>query len=142
MYHAKHPEGQRKSSEGGSFLGFDEDSDDEDHKNDPEMNLRQRLVDNDTNKEKPIHQEELLDGLPLWLDRLFEGSTMRYYINFWPEFPEFKSNFAGAKHQHYHHITQPDIKHQTKRGQTNLRHLAERCIVNFTEIIEIVVAKL
>ena len=103
MYHAKHPEGQRKSSEGGSFLGFDEDSDDEDLKNDPEMNLRQRLVDNDTNKEKPIHQEELLDGLPLWLDRLFEGSTMRYYINFWPEFPEFKSNLGARQHNHHHH---------------------------------------
>ena len=67
------------------------------------MDLNQRLVQDKNSKEKPIHQEELLDGLPLWLDRLFEGSTMRYYINFWPEFPEFKSNF-GARHQQQHHM--------------------------------------
>ena len=45
---------------GGSFLGFDEDSDDEELNNDPEMNLRQRLVNN--TKERPIRQDELLDG--------------------------------------------------------------------------------
>ena len=39
---------------GGSFLGFDEDSDDEEFNNDPEMNLRQRLVNN--TKDKPIRQ--------------------------------------------------------------------------------------
>ena len=39
---------------GGSFLGFDEDSDDEELNNDPEMNLRQRLVNN--TKDKPIRQ--------------------------------------------------------------------------------------
>lgn len=31
-------------------------------------------------------QDNLLDGLPMWLDRLFEGLTHRYYINYWPEF--------------------------------------------------------
>jgi DnaJ homolog subfamily C member 16 len=29
----------------------------------------------------------LLQGLENWLDRLFEGSTHRYYINYWPDFP-------------------------------------------------------
>ncbi|KAH9634817.1 hypothetical protein HF086_012231 [Spodoptera exigua] len=29
--------------------------------------------------------ENLLDGLENWLDRLFEGSTHRYYINYWPD---------------------------------------------------------
>lgn len=33
-----------------------------------------------------IYQDKLLDGLPMWLDRLFEGSTQRYYINYWPDF--------------------------------------------------------
>lgn len=28
---------------------------------------------------------DLLDGLENWLDRLFEGSTHRYYINYWPD---------------------------------------------------------
>lgn len=32
-------------------------------------------------------QGDLLEGLPNWLDRLFEGTTHRYYINYWPEFP-------------------------------------------------------
>jgi hypothetical protein len=29
--------------------------------------------------------ENLLDGLENWLDRLFEGSTHRYYVNYWPD---------------------------------------------------------
>lgn len=33
-----------------------------------------------------LYQDKLLDGLPMWLDRLFEGSTQRYYINYWPDF--------------------------------------------------------
>lgn len=34
-----------------------------------------------------IFQGNLLDGLPNWLDRLFEGTTHRYSINYWPDFP-------------------------------------------------------
>ena len=30
-----------------------------------------------------------LDGLSNWLDRLFEGTTQRYYINYWPDFGNF-----------------------------------------------------
>lgn len=37
-------------------------------------------------KEEDIRMEHLLDGLPMWLDRLFEGSTTRYHINYWPDF--------------------------------------------------------
>lgn len=37
--------------------------------------------------EKILLEENLLDGLSNWLDRLFEGSTHRYYINYWPDFP-------------------------------------------------------
>ena len=36
---------------------------------------------------KILLEENLLDGLSNWLDRLFEGSTHRYFINFWPDFP-------------------------------------------------------
>lgn len=32
-----------------------------------------------------IFEEHLLDGLSNWLDRLFEGTTQRYHIQFWPE---------------------------------------------------------
>ena len=30
--------------------------------------------------EEIIFEENLLDGLPTWLERLFEGSTIRYHI--------------------------------------------------------------
>ena len=33
-----------------------------------------------------LFQGNLLDGLPNWLDRLFEGTTHRYCINYWPDF--------------------------------------------------------
>lgn len=36
---------------------------------------------------KILLEENLLDGCSNWLDRLFEGSTHRYFINFWPDFP-------------------------------------------------------
>jgi DnaJ family protein C protein 16 len=32
-----------------------------------------------------IFEEHLLDGLSNWLDRLFEGTTRRYLIQYWPE---------------------------------------------------------
>ncbi|OQR69755.1 dnaJsubfamily C member 16-like [Tropilaelaps mercedesae] len=32
-----------------------------------------------------LFEEHLLDGLSLWLDKLFEGTTKRYYIQYWPE---------------------------------------------------------
>lgn len=37
--------------------------------------------------EKILLEENLLDGLSNWLDRLFEGSTHRYFVNYWPDFP-------------------------------------------------------
>lgn len=32
-----------------------------------------------------LFEEHLLDGLSSWLDKLFEGTTKRYYIQYWPE---------------------------------------------------------
>lgn len=32
----------------------------------------------------PVLESELLDGLPNWLDRLFEGSLPRYHVKEWP----------------------------------------------------------
>ena len=43
----------------------------------------------------PIFEDQLLDGLQMWLDRLFEGSTYRYHINYWPEFPISPANFSS-----------------------------------------------
>ena len=47
----------------------------------------------------PIFEDQLLDGLQMWLDRLFEGSTYRYHINYWPEFPISPANFSGRINQ-------------------------------------------
>lgn len=47
------------------------------------------FIESDTSEsdEEVLLQGDLLDGLPNWLDRLFEGTTQRYHINYWPEFP-------------------------------------------------------
>ncbi|KAJ8910877.1 hypothetical protein NQ315_000508 [Exocentrus adspersus] len=77
MFHAKHMEKRRKGAnkltkpeekdcESGAFIGFDSDSSESD--------------------EDILLQGTLLDGLENWLDRLFEGTTQRYRINYWPEF--------------------------------------------------------
>ena len=79
-------------------MGFDENSSDSDPELDPEQNLRRRLIDdNESNKTK---EDKLLDGLPLWLDRLFEGSAQRYYIRTWPELPVYNSNLNARQHMH------------------------------------------
>lgn len=52
----------------GAFIGFESDT-------------------SESDDEEVLLQGTLLDGLPNWLDRLFEGSTRRYYINYWPDFP-------------------------------------------------------
>lgn len=85
IYHAKLPEGskphkrmsrmtralgsRRADPEAGAFIGFHSDQDSSDDEQDSPVLL----------------QENLLDGLENWLDRLFEGSTHRYYINYWPD---------------------------------------------------------
>ncbi|EGI65031.1 DnaJ-like protein subfamily C member 16 [Acromyrmex echinatior] len=86
MYHAKHPECTKgKSSkrmekmtkqlakksedpETGAFIGFDSSNE------------------SDQDEGGNMLYQDLLDGLPMWLERLFEGLTQRYYINYWPEF--------------------------------------------------------
>lgn len=61
--------------EAGAFLGMNENNSDSDEYGASEID------------EKILLEENLLDGLSNWLDRLFEGSTHRYYINYWPDFP-------------------------------------------------------
>lgn len=56
--------------EAGAFFGFETDSQSDSSEEDNGFLL----------------QGSLLEGLPNWLDRLFEGSTHRYYINYWPDF--------------------------------------------------------
>lgn len=77
MYHAKHNETYRggQDSQGG-FMGLEDSSDSE-----PDLEAGAQT---DANAPSVIPVDNLLDGLPNWLDRLFEGTTQRYYIQFWP----------------------------------------------------------
>ncbi|XP_050524299.1 dnaJ homolog subfamily C member 16 [Daktulosphaira vitifoliae] len=98
MYHAKHPESSRHKNDkwrrvgtkppknGEEFWGFDEQSEEESlsYDEDEESTVGFKPILKD--KEEDIRIENLLDGLPMWLDRLFEGSTTRYQINYWPDF--------------------------------------------------------
>ncbi|XP_043236907.1 dnaJ homolog subfamily C member 16-like [Amphibalanus amphitrite] len=96
MYHAKHAEvggkaGARRrrtakggATGGGEFLGFDEDdsssSDVETGEKREHRTARAALSD------EVLFEEHLLDGLGGWLDRLFEGQTVRYHVKYWPDF--------------------------------------------------------
>lgn len=44
------------------------------------------MDESDDSEPRILLEENLLEGLSNWLDRLFEGTTHRYYINYWPEF--------------------------------------------------------
>ncbi|XP_054716062.1 dnaJ homolog subfamily C member 16-like [Uloborus diversus] len=90
VYHAKHAEQSWKKREGrmkkaenstaGEFIGFE---DSESENSDIEA-AKTSMHDNDLYG-NVVFEEHLLDGLSNWLDRLFEGSTQRYYIQFWPD---------------------------------------------------------
>ncbi|XP_069683345.1 dnaJ homolog subfamily C member 16 [Periplaneta americana] len=104
MYHAKHPEcikgkGSKRmvkmtkhfsnavDGTNGAFMGFDTSESDDTETSDLEQGSR--LLDDASLTAKysnVVFQGNLLDGLPNWLDRLFEGTTHRYYINYWPDF--------------------------------------------------------
>lgn len=115
MYHAKHPEGSRRKvytanngAAAGAFMGFDSDEL-EDSGSDCERDVERQPVNPvandlgpasrnpllDSPDHLPIFEDQLLDGLQMWLDRLFEGSTYRYHINYWPEFPISPANFSS-----------------------------------------------
>ncbi|XP_053963544.1 dnaJ homolog subfamily C member 16 isoform X1 [Anastrepha ludens] len=83
MYHAKHPESIR---DGKSLVKMTKHLLRE--TSDPEIGAFVEINSDDSDSEpKIILEENLLDGLSNWLDRLFEGSTHRYHINYWPDFP-------------------------------------------------------
>ena len=64
---------------------------------DPDAARRNPLLDSPDHL--PIFEDQLLDGLQMWLDRLFEGSTYRYHINYWPEFPISPANFSSRNRE-------------------------------------------
>ena len=108
MFHAKHPEGPRKKlytanngTVAGAFMGFDLEVDDDSGASDTEHDVERQpkipFMDNTSSPDHfPIFEEQLLDGLQNWMDRLFEGSTFRYHINYWPEFPISPSLFPNT----------------------------------------------
>lgn len=67
----RHLSASASDPEAGAFLGMDSDTEESD------------ISENDASI---LLEENLLDGLSNWLDRLFEGTTHRYYINYWPDF--------------------------------------------------------
>lgn len=84
LYHTKYKESNYAPTEDedGSFLGFS-------NENDIPKNVEEGLV-------KPLSEayeaakdnypiESLLDELPDWLDRMFEGQTKKYFLEQWPE---------------------------------------------------------
>jgi len=89
MYHAKHPEAIRRPgyyTASGAFMGFDSEESDEGEM-DVEAAATKPAPVLDSPDHLPIFEDQLLDGLQNWMDRLFEGSTYRYHVNYWPEFP-------------------------------------------------------
>lgn len=90
MYHPKHAPSlvgfknaandQQHRESTRSFLGFDSEADDD---SSDEENRTSAAAKEFLNK-KQLKVEELLEGLPNWLERLFEGSIRRYYIPEWP----------------------------------------------------------
>jgi len=94
VFHATLPGGaikrQRLSTGGyrnGGFLGFDSDQSSDEENSDVEG--RRHELPTTTPEQPPsiLFTSHLLDNLPNWLDRLFEGTTHRYHINYWPDFP-------------------------------------------------------
>lgn len=81
--------------EDGEFLGLNETNENSSEESDVEsgMLVRNQNTTNGNNvsdlssidNNDVIFENNLLNGLPNWLDKLFDGSTTRYYINFWPE---------------------------------------------------------
>ncbi|XP_012156595.1 dnaJ homolog subfamily C member 16 isoform X2 [Ceratitis capitata] len=83
MYHAKHPESIRN---GKSLVKMTKQL--QRNTTDPEIGTFVEINSDDSDCEpKILLEENLLDGLSNWLDRLFEGTTQRYNINYWPDFP-------------------------------------------------------
>ncbi|KAL5287390.1 dnajc16 family protein [Megaselia abdita] len=76
VYHAKHPDSKLDNKRIFKMAKY--------LVNDVEEGLPQFLAPNGLNTK--LTEENLLMGLSNWLDRLFEGMTDRYYVNYWPDF--------------------------------------------------------
>ncbi|CAL8073026.1 unnamed protein product [Calicophoron daubneyi] len=70
--------GVRKRRIFGHVLGLDSDDEAELDGDSPQLRARHHV------SSGALFDNELLDGLPNWLDRLFEGSLTRYQVDEWP----------------------------------------------------------
>lgn len=89
VYHAKHHEIDYYDDEtdnDGSFLGFNKDEEDVSEETDLEVgNLGKSEQSMTPNVEEVCPIDTLLDKLPIWLDKMFDGLTKRYFLDTWPE---------------------------------------------------------
>lgn len=89
VYHAKHHEIDYYDDEtdnDGSFLGFNRDDDDMSEIIDLEVGDISRSNRAHTpDSEEACNIDKLLEKLPIWLDKMFDGLTKRYFLDRWPE---------------------------------------------------------
>ncbi|KAG0718839.1 hypothetical protein GWK47_007484 [Chionoecetes opilio] len=82
---------QARSGISGDFMGFS-DNESESETSDAEVGDKKK---DSISSNRPLlnyysnilFEEQLLEGLSNWMDRLFEGTTVRYHINYWPDWP-------------------------------------------------------
>jgi len=55
---------------------------------DPEIGtfLKRDFSEESESEPNILLEDNLLNGLDNWLERLFDGRTQKYYINYWPDF--------------------------------------------------------
>uniref|UniRef100_A0AC35U5C2 DnaJ homolog subfamily C member 16 n=1 Tax=Rhabditophanes sp. KR3021 TaxID=114890 RepID=A0AC35U5C2_9BILA len=83
MYHPMHVNPKRKDVVG--FVDSDDTSSDEEYDSTTgDSRSRVQLL-RQNKRNSSLKVEEVLDGLPNWIDRVLEGSIRRYYIPEWPD---------------------------------------------------------
>lgn len=85
VYHVKHKERgyyEDDANNCGSFLSFNED---EEETNVDGIIKRDDVEKNISSRDTACPVEDLLARLPIWLDKMFDGLTKRYFLNNWPE---------------------------------------------------------
>lgn len=84
VYHAKHNErGCYEDDEDncGSFLCLNV----EDEETNSDGIIMRADVENSFSRDKTCSPEDLLARFPIWLDKMFDGLTKRYFLNNWPQ---------------------------------------------------------
>lgn len=83
VYHTKHHEidvYSDQTNNDGSFLGFDDEDQDGD-----DIETGNRTMTDSRLATDMCPVDHLLDKLPIWLDKMFDGLTKRYFVDDWPE---------------------------------------------------------